>query len=100
MNATITYRVDFVPHPFDPRQADKGVRAWCLLRVTQPEAGPRMTAAVAIFNLDSEAEAFMGHVWASGLDGSLVSIASDTRELFEYRAKIQAQLAKNGRKSQ
>ncbi len=87
MKATITYRVSYEPHPYDKKQRAQGVRAWALVRVTTPEAGPRTEDVVAIFNFDTEAERFMGHVFAEGLDGRLVIIDPEWRELFEDRRK-------------
>lgn len=43
---------------------------------------------VALFNFDSEAEMFMGHLFAQKLDGRLVSIDETWREIFERRKKM------------
>lgn len=89
MKATITYRVEWHPHPWDAKQRARGVNAWCLVMVTTPEVGPKTVEPVAIFNFDSEAERFMGHVFASGLDGQLVSIDPNQKELFELLGRRQ-----------
>jgi hypothetical protein len=88
MNAKITYRVGSQPHPWDEKARAKGVTAMCLIKVITADFGPMREEPVAIFNWDSEAEMFMGHIFAAGLDGKLVTIDSDYRKLFEYRAKI------------
>lgn len=62
---------------------ENGTKAWCLVMVTTPEVGPKSAEPVAIFNWDSEAERFMGHVHAAALDGKLVTIDPTQRELFE-----------------
>ncbi len=85
MNATISYAMEFIPHPWDSEQRKRGVQAWCLVKTVKPEVGEKTWEPVAIFNLDSEANTFQGHVFATGLDGKLVSIHRDTRELFELR---------------
>ncbi len=85
MKATITYEVSWVPHPWDDKKRAAGMYAWCVLKVVTPEAGPRKNEAVAIFNLDSEAETFIGHVFATGLNGQLVTIPDDFVELFRRR---------------
>ncbi len=95
MKATIAYRISYEPHPYDKKQRAQGVKAWSLVRVTTPEAGPRTEDVVAIFNFDTEGEAFMGHVFAEGLDGRLVTIDPEWSELFEGRQKRAA--SKGGR---
>lgn len=82
MNAKITYRVGRIYHPFNKARANELV--WCLIKVTKPELGESKEEAVALFNLDSEARTFQGHVYADGLDGQLVSIDRDVRELYEF----------------
>ena len=82
MNATITYRMEYLPHPWNEKRRSRGTRAWCLVKVVTPAVGPKSAEPVAIFDWDSEAERFMGHVFALGLDGKLVTIDSDYKELF------------------
>lgn len=81
MKATITYRVGRIPHPYDDKRAAKGEYAWCLIKVITPVMGEVTEEPVAMFNLDSEARTFQGHVLASKLDGKLVTIDKDIREL-------------------
>lgn len=87
MNATITYRIGSEPHPWDEKRRAQGVVAYCLIKVITPDFGPKREEPVAIFNWDSEAEMFMGHVFADLLDGKLVTIDPGFRELFEHRAQ-------------
>lgn len=87
MTAKIAYRMVYLPHPFDGTQRQRGVEAWCLVKVTRPEFGRETQEPVAIFNLDSEAETFQGHVHAAGLDGALVEINPELRHLFALRRK-------------
>lgn len=87
MNATITYEMAFVPHPWNQVRRAEGVKAWCLVRVTTPEHGPRTEETVAVFDMDSEAMTFQGHILAAGLDGKLVRLDDDVRELFELQKK-------------
>lgn len=82
MKATITYKLGRILHPWDARQYNKDVYVWCLIKVTTPEHGRRDEEPVAIFNLDSEARLFQGHVYAGKLDGKLVDIDKDVKELF------------------
>ena len=84
MQATITYRVECIPHPW-PTDKNRGIDAWCLVKIVTPEMGPSQTEAVAIFNFDSEAELFQAHILASDLDGKLVTIDKDVRELYLER---------------
>lgn len=88
VNATITYEMAFIPHPWDNVQRAHGVRAWCLLKMVTPEHGPTTQEPVAIFNMDTEAMIFQGHVLAAGLDGKLCRLDSDARELFELQKKV------------
>lgn len=84
MNAKITYEMRRVPHPFDKKMRDNNIEAWCLFEVITPAAGPRIYGEpIAIFNLDSQAERFQGHVFAEDLDGKLVTIDRDYRALLE-----------------
>jgi hypothetical protein len=84
MKATITYRVAFVSNPWGG-PTNRSSSAWCVVKVTTPELGSSEERAVAIFNLDSEAQAFMSHVYAAGLADSLVSIDPDFKELCDLR---------------
>lgn len=81
MKATITYRMGEIPHPWDDKRATKGERVWCLIKVITPVMGAVLEQPVAIFDLGSEARMFQGHVLASKLDGKLVTIDRDVREL-------------------
>jgi hypothetical protein len=87
VNAKVTYKMQYVPHPFDVKQRAEGVRAWTLFEVTTPPAGPSTAVPIALFNFDSEAERFMGHVFADGLDGKLLEIDPKVRGLFEMQAE-------------
>jgi len=49
MNAKISYGVVWMLHPWDDDRRAAGVKAWCLVKVTKPEAGPILEEAVAIF---------------------------------------------------
>lgn len=83
MMACIKYTVEYILHPFDKKQAALGVKAWCLVKIVEPEIGTNMTwEPVAIFNYDSEASLFQGHVFASGTGDSVVKISRDCTELF------------------
>lgn len=88
MNAKISYGVVWMLHPWDDDRRAAGVKAWCLVKVTKPEAGPILEEAVAIFAWDREAEIFQGHVFSSEQDGVLVEISPDVRELFQNQKKI------------
>ncbi len=81
MNAKITYAMRFVPDPFDKKNENRQ-SLWCLHEVTTPEYGEPTWKPIAIFNLDSEAERFMGNVFASGMDGILIDIAPNLRDVF------------------
>jgi hypothetical protein len=81
MKASITYRVGRILHPWDKKMANNGEYAWCLIKVITPEMGRVTEEPVAIFNFDSEARMFQGHVYASKLDGKLVEIDKDVKEL-------------------
>lgn len=87
MNATVTYQLQFIPHPWNEKSRKEGVSAWCLVRVMTPELGPRKEEPVAIFNLDSEAELFASHVFATKLDKKLVDIGRDFEQLCRLREK-------------
>lgn len=84
MNATVTYKVSYEPHPWDEKLRAKGVQAWCLVQVITPEMGPKTFTPVALFNWDSDAERFQGHVLASGLNGKLVEIDPSQKEHLEF----------------
>ena len=92
MDAKITYAIRYVPHPYDKKQRAEGVHAWALLRVVTVAESfrPISEETVAIFNWDSEAEIFMTHVLSAGLDGKLVDVDPDFRELQKLRAKNRA----------
>ena len=85
MNATVQYAMRFVAHPWSQEQKSKGVYVWALVKVTTPEFGGATEEAVALFDLDSEAKTFQGHVFASGLDGTLIHIDPDMAEFFTLR---------------
>lgn len=74
MEATISYHVQNLPHPWDESMRARRVTAWCLVRRTTPEYGETTSVPVAIFDRDSEALTFQGHVLAAGLDGALVHL--------------------------
>jgi len=86
MIATIRYKMAYLPHPWNTGSRAEGEKAWCLVKVVKPEHGATTEEPVAIFNWDSEAETFQGHVYAAGLDGKLIDIDRDVRELFELRS--------------
>jgi hypothetical protein len=51
VNATITYRMAYGPHPFNEKRAEQGGKAWVLWRITTPEMGVEPRAEpVAIFH--------------------------------------------------
>lgn len=83
MKATITYKVDQIGHPWDEKRRQSGEVVWCLIKVITPEYGDSKQEPVALFNLDSEAIMFQGHVFASGHNGSLVKIASNIKRMCE-----------------
>lgn len=85
MNASISYAVRNLPHPWREEERKEGVHAWCLVKIIKPAIGPSTEEPVALFNWDSEAQLFMGHVLAAGLDGQLVSIDPDFVELQKLR---------------
>lgn len=80
MKATITYKVDRVPHPWDKERRSTGEEAWCLVKVTTPEFGRVTEEPVAMFNVDSEAKMFQGYIHASG-GKELIGIDSNIEEL-------------------
>ena len=82
MNAKVTYELRFEPHPWNEERREKGAKAWCLVQRIEPEYGAVRVEAVAIFNLDSAAETFAGHVFGAELDKKLVDIGKDFRNLF------------------
>lgn len=81
MKATVTYRVGFIPYPFDEKRRKAGDEIWALIKVVTPEMGKITEEPVAVFNLDSEARTFQGHVIASKLDGKLVDVDANVKEL-------------------
>lgn len=83
MQAIISYKIDNILHPWNKERRQSGGTAWCLVKVTKPEYGQTIEEPVAIFNLDSEAQTFQGHVFSEKLDGVLVSIHPDISRLFE-----------------
>ena len=85
MTATVTYKMEFLPHPWNEKSRADGMKAWCLVKIVTPEHGARTSETVAIFNWDSEAETFQGHVYAAGLDGQLIELDPDVRDLFRLR---------------
>lgn len=91
MNAKITYRMAYCSSDLLSEGHRKaGVYAWHLMKVVQPELFGTYGSTeepVAIFNLNSEAELFQAHVFASGLNEKLVTIGPDLKELFEERRK-------------
>jgi hypothetical protein len=89
MIATITYRMDYVPHPWDAKRRKEGTKAWCLMKVVTAESGQTADyEAVAIFNFDSEAELFQGHVVLEHLDGKLLTVDRSIAELIELRTRV------------
>ena len=85
MKATIIYMMQNIPHPWDNKMCKAGIMCWCLVKITIPEIGNRTSEPVAMFNYDSEAETFQGHVYAMDLDEKLVTIDRDCRELFNSK---------------
>lgn len=93
MNAKIKYKLENIPHPFDQKARKQGTMAWCLIKVVEPEIQGIANSTyepVAIFNFNSEAELFMAHIFAEGLDKKLVEIDRDHRELFDLQTKNRA----------
>jgi hypothetical protein len=86
MHARITYKMRYLPHPWNETRRTNGVKVWCLVKVVAPEHGPHMEHPVALFDYDLEAELFQAHVYGAGLDGPLVELDSNVRELFQLRA--------------
>jgi hypothetical protein len=79
--------MEYIPHPWNEKSRKKGIEAWCLVKRVKPEHGPVLAEPVAIFNYNSEAEIFMGHVFAEKLNGKLVSISDDMADMFEIQLK-------------
>ena len=88
MKASITYRMSFIPHPWAKNKWQKQVNAWCLIKVIRPEVGFSKEETVAIFNLDSEAELFQTHIFMENLDGKLLSIDDNVKELIKSMQKV------------
>lgn len=91
MNAKITYRIGNIPHPWNDKHRAAGMMAWCLIKVIKPEIGSVSLIKeepVAIFDLNSEAELFMAHIYASNLNGKLVEIDRHVKEYLEYNKLI------------
>lgn len=64
--------------------------AYCLVKMVVPTFGESTWEPVAIFNYDSEATTFQGHVFAEGLDKKLVEIDDGVRQLFEAQRDLRA----------
>ena len=90
MNATISYRMEHIPHPFDDKQRAAGVYAWCLVKWVTPELGESACEPVALFNLDSEAVMFQGHIASAGLN-KLIGIPEGMIAIFDSQKRIKAQ---------
>jgi hypothetical protein len=64
MKAKITYRMARIVHPWDANRRKEMEEAWCLMKTVTPEYGNPTEEPVALFNLDSEAITFQGHLLA------------------------------------
>jgi len=85
MNATITYKIDRRLNPFSIEDHKNYV--WCIVKVVHPQLGNDTEEPIAIFNLDSEAETFMGQVMVNNLDKKFISIADSVRSKFNEKIK-------------
>lgn len=82
MNARISYLMAYGPNPFSQHKPVE--KAWVLWRVTTPELGTSdHHEPVAVFNRDSDATEFQGHVVTEGLDGRLVRVDRQLRASLE-----------------
>lgn len=85
--ATIRYTLSYDPHPWDDKRREKGVEAWCLVRLMSDENGIVFDRkVVAMFNLDSDAELLMQAVF----EGSKIDLPSDWVEILTQRKKRRA----------
>ena len=80
MKATITYKVANIEYPWNSERRGNGEKAWCLIKVTTPELGRVLEEPVAMFNVDSEATMFQGHIYTSGAK-ELIGIDPNIEEL-------------------
>lgn len=87
MNAKVTYELRYEVDPWDEKRRAAGLKCWCLVQVVTFELGVPRSEIVAVFERDSVAETFAGHVFATGLDQKLVDIGFIFRELFELRQR-------------
>ena len=85
MDAKIVYTLDRLPHPFNRKQREGGAYAWCLVKRVRPLVGRETKEPIAIFDFDSEAETFAGHIIATGLDGKLVKVDRDLAALLRQK---------------
>ncbi len=83
MNARISYKLDYRPHPWNPVFRDQGVQCWCLVKVICPEFGNPTEEPVAIFNLDSEGLLFQGHLLSAGMEQDIIAIDDHAKQLLE-----------------
>lgn len=70
MKAEIKYVMQFLPHPWDKKRREEGLKLWCLCKMVVPVSS-RIDAfeavePLAIFNRDSEALTFQEHCMAGG----------------------------------
>ncbi len=88
MNAKITYKVSNIPYPWDEKRKKAGDMIYALVKRTVPEYGYPTEEPVAVFNYDSEARQFAAHVFMAGLDGKLVEMDDDLRQLFNATKQL------------
>ena len=87
MDATIKYRIERILHPWSHVGQQREMYCWCIVKYIEPEHGNPIVEPVAMFNLDSEAETFQGHIYSLGLDKKLISIDPELKELFIRKLK-------------
>lgn len=73
MKAEITYQLRPWDNPFGNKEIKS---AWCLVKVTIAEYGDTRFEPVAVFNLDSQAQSFQGHL-LSCMDAGIPPIRLD-----------------------
>jgi len=82
MTATITYRL-----VYKQSEMSRMERAYHIVKIVTPELGEATEQDVALFNFDSEGRLFGAHVFACGLDGSLIDIDRSLRESMELERR-------------
>lgn len=88
MMAKITYKVASIPHPWKSEMKQGCVNCWCLIKVTTPQHGSVTEEPVAIFNLDSEALTFQGHVMTQrGSPHPIIDIDPDVEHTYTLDAR-------------